>query len=106
MKKRISITASVALAMLFGTALLPQTTSASPSLTSTPLFQDNCVVTGNDDRPLRVRSTPGGRVIGSLKIGTQILAYNVVQDSYGNDWTRIKYRRGFGYVSTQFISCG
>ena len=70
------------------------------------ISQDNCVVVGDNDLPLRVRANPGGKVIGSLKIGTQILDYDVVQDNNGNDWTKIKYGRGFGYISTDFISCG
>ena len=70
------------------------------------ISQDNCVVVGDNDLPLRVRANPGGKVIGSLKIGTQILDYDVVQDNNGNDWTKIKYVRGFGYISTDFISCG
>ena len=68
------------------------------------ISQDNCVVVGDNDLPLRVRANPGGKVIGSLKIGTQILDYDVVQDNNGNDWTKIKYGRGFGYISTDFVS--
>jgi len=41
-----------------------------------------------------------------LKIGTQILAYDLVQDRSGNNWTKIKYGRRFGWVSTDYISCG
>ncbi len=106
MKKIISITATVALAMLFTAVIMPHSTSANASAGSSPLFQDNCVITGSDNRPLRVRATPGGRVIGSLKLGAHILAYGIEQDNYGNDWTRIKYRRGYGYVSTDYVSCG
>ncbi len=106
MKNKLTITATLVLAMIFGTIVLPQTTSANTFTEFTPTTQDNCVVVGDDDRPLRVRATPGGKVIGSLKIGTQILAYDLVQDRYGNNWTKIKFKRGFGYVSTDYISCG
>lgn len=104
MKNKLSIT--LALAMLFGTIILPHTTSAKTTTELTPITQDNCVVVGDNNLPLRVRATPGGRVIGSLKIGTQILAYDLVQDRRGNDWTKIKFGRGFGWVSTDYISCG
>lgn len=106
MKNKLSITAILVLAMLFGTIALPQTTSAYTFRNFTPTTQDNCVVVGDNNLPLRVRATPGGKVIGSLKIGTDIVAYNVVQDRYGNNWTKIKFRRGFGWVSTDYISCG
>lgn len=106
MKKRISITATTAVAMLCAAVFMPHSTSAKANTGSTPLLQDNCVITGSNNRPLRVRATPGGRVIGSLKLGAHILAYGIEQDNYGNDWTRIKYRRGYGYVSTDYVSCG
>lgn len=106
MKNKITITATLVLAMIFGTIVLPQTTSANTFTEFTPTTQDNCVVVGDDDRPLRVRATPGGKIIGSLKIGTQILAYNAVQDRSGNYWTKIKFGRRFGYVSTDYVSCG
>ncbi len=106
MKKRILMTAPIGLALLFGTTLLPVSSAATTTTGSAPLFQDNCVVRGDDDRPLRVRSTPGGRVIGSLKIGANILAYGIEQDNYGNDWTKIRFKRGYGFVSTQYVSCG
>ena len=92
--------------MLFGAIVLPHTTSANAITEFTPTTQDNCVVVGDNNLPLRVRATPGGKIIGKLKIGTQILTYNVVQDNNGDDWTKIKYGRGYGYVSTDFISCG
>lgn len=66
----------------------------------------NCIVKGSNNTPLRVRSNPGGNVIGSLPVGTDIVAYDLVQDGSGENWTMIKYKGGFGYVSTQFISCG
>jgi len=106
MKTKLSITATLVLAMLFGTIVLPQTTSANTFTEFTPITQDNCVVIGDNNLPLRVRATPGGKVIGSLKIGTQILAYDLAQDRNGNNWTKIKFRRGFGWVSTDYVSCG
>lgn len=106
MKKKITITVALLMAMLFGTIVLPQTASADTFTEFTPTNQDNCVVIGDNDKPLRVRATPGGKIIGSLKIGTQILAYNAVQDRSGNYWTKIKFGRRFGYVSTDYVSCG
>lgn len=106
MNKRILTIAPIAMAILFGTVAMPFEISGKARIVSAPLFQDNCVITGTNNKPLRVRATPGGRVIGSLKIGTQILAYGIEQDNFGNDWTKIKYRRGYGFVSTQFVSCG
>jgi len=106
MKNTLSITATLVLAMLFGTIVLPQTASANTITEFTTTTQDNCVVVGNNNLPLRVRATPGGKVIGSLKIGTNIVAYDLVQDRNGNYWTKIKFRKGFGYVSTDYISCG
>jgi len=106
MKNKLTITAILVMFMLFGTIVLPHPTSANPITELTPLRQDNCVVKGDNDTPLRVRATPNGRAIGSLKVGSQIIAYKVVQDSAGNNWTKIKYKKGFGYVWTGFISCG
>ncbi|HRH43516.1 MAG TPA: SH3 domain-containing protein [Pyrinomonadaceae bacterium] len=106
MKEKFSITATLVLAMIFGTIVLPHSSSATTMTELTPTFQDNCVVKGDNDAPLRVRSTPNGKVIGSLKVGADILAYDLVKDKNGKYWTKIKYKKGFGYVSTQFISCG
>lgn len=106
MNKTISIAGTITLAILFGAVAMPYQTAAKPNEVSLPLIQDNCVVRGTNNTPLRVRSTPGGRVIGSLKIGTHILAYGIEQDNNGNDWTKIKYRKGYGFVSTEFVSCG
>lgn len=105
MRKRISMTALL-LAIPFGTMLVPNTTSANKIMELTPTIQQNCVVKGENDTPLRVRATPNGRAIGSLKVGSPIVAYEVVQDSGGNYWTKIKYKKRFGYVWTGFISCG
>jgi hypothetical protein len=107
MNKKFSITSGIVLAMIFGITIMPASTSAS-TIGNGPavFFQDNCVVTGTNNTPLNVRRTPNGRIIGSLKLGAHIVAYDLVQDSNGNDWTKIKFGRGFGYVSTQFISCG
>ncbi len=105
MKMKLSMMAALVVAVFFGTVVFAPAKAAAA--TELPLlFQDNCVVVGDNALPLRVRATPGGRVIGSLKIGTQILAYSVVEDRYGNYWTKIKYKRGFGYVSTDYVSCG
>lgn len=105
MNKKISITFAIAFAMFLSTVVTPvsaTTTGNEPEV----FFQDNCVVTGTNNTPLNVRKTPNGRIIGSLKLGAHIVAYDLVQDSNGNDWTKIKFGRGFGYVSTQFVSCG
>ncbi len=106
MKKRISITATILLAVLFAAVTMPLSTSAKANTGSIPLVQENCVVTGSNNAPLRVRATPGGRVIGSLKLGANILAYGTEQDNYGDYWTKIRFKRGFGYISTRFVSCG
>ena len=105
MKKKLTITATLVLAMLFGTIILPQTTSANTFTEFTPLVQYDCIVVGNDDRPLRVRETPGGKIIGSLKIGTRITVYDVVKDTDGSDWAEIKFRKGIAYVSDEFVNC-
>lgn len=106
MENKIWIIATLLLAMIFGTMLLPNTTSANKITNFTRLRQTNCVVKGDNDTPLRVRATPNGRAIGSVKVGSQIVAYEVVQDSGGNNWTKIKFKKRFGYVWTGFISCG
>lgn len=106
MKNRILITATLAVGMAFSAFILPHSTSAKTTIGSAPLFQDNCVVTGTNNVPLRVRATPNGRVIGSLKLGANIKAYGIEQDNNGDDWTKIKYRKGYGFISTQFVSCG
>lgn len=106
MKNKFLITATLVMLMLFGTIVLSHPTLANTITEFTPTFQDNCVVKGDNDAPLRVRSTPNGKAIGNLKVGTDILAYDVVKDKNGKYWTKIKYKKGFGYVSTQFISCG
>lgn len=103
---KVSMVATIASAVLLGTFALPTSTSANITANAIPIFQDNCVVKGNNDIPLRVRSTPGGRIIGSLKVGAQIRAWNLVQDRNGVDWTKISWKRGYAWVATEFISCG
>lgn len=103
---KLSITGTLALAMLVGAMAMPNSTSANSAAVAMPLYQDNCVVRGNNDIPLRVRSSPNGRIIGSLKIGAQIRAWDVVQDRNGVDWTKISWKRGYAWVATEFISCG
>lgn len=98
MKKKFSITATLILVMLFGTIILPSATSANTITEYSSVTQDDCMVVGQNNLPLRVRATPGGKIIGSLKIGTQIKAYDLVQDKKGNNWTNIKFKKGFGYV--------
>lgn len=103
---KFKIVTSVVLVMLFGTMASTSNASA-PSITGpTTVTQDYCVVIGSNNVPLRVRSAPNGRIIGKVKIGANIKAWDLVQDRYGNDWTKISYGRGYGWVSTQFISCG
>ena len=94
------------LAILFGTTALPTSTSAKETANALPFYQDNCVVRGNNDVPLRVRSSPNGRIIGSLKVGTQIKAWDLTTDRNGVDWTKISFKRGYGWVATEFVSCG
>lgn len=106
MKKKLSITATLILAMFFSIIILPHTALANMFMEWTPMTQDNCVIIGDNNLPLRVRATPGGKIIGSLKIGTQIPVYNAVSDRKGNYWTKIKFGRHFGYVSTDYVSCG
>lgn len=102
---KFSIVATLAVAMLFGTFALPVSTSASTATGAPLAMQDDCVVTGNNDIPLRVRATPGGRVIGSLKVGAYIKAWDI-QTRNGVDWTKISFKRGYGWVATEFVSCG
>lgn len=99
---KISMVVTLFLAMTFGAVAMPTSTSAN----AMPFFPDNCVVRGNNNIPLRVRSTPNGRIIGSLKVGTQIKAWDLTTDSNGVDWTKISFKRGYGWVATEFISCG
>lgn len=88
------------------TTCLSGCSSSAPKSKAPTGSYDNCVVTGNNSTPLRVRSSPGGGIIGSLKVGADIQAYDLVQDRNGENWTKIKFQGGTGYVSTQFISCG
>ncbi|MFT3742898.1 MAG: hypothetical protein QM785_01265 [Pyrinomonadaceae bacterium] len=104
MKK--SIAAMFAAAVLFGLTAMPSSASATTAATVLPLFQDNCVVTGNNNTPLRVRSAPNGRILGSLKVGSQIKAWGLTQDRSGVDWTKISWKKGYAWVATEFISCG
>ena len=104
MKK--SIAAAFAAALLFGSIAVPSSASAVASTTVLPLFQDNCVVQGNNNIPLRVRSAPNGRILGSLKVGSQIKAWDLTQDRNGVDWTKISWKKGYAWVATEFISCG
>lgn len=88
------------------TTCLSGCSSSAPKSKAPTGSYDNCVVKGNNSTPLRVRSSPGGGIIGSLKVGADIQAYDLVQDRNGENWTKIKFQGGTGYVSTQFISCG
>lgn len=106
MKNKFLITATLIPAILFGAIVLPQTTSAKTITESVQATQYNCVTKGSNDIPLRVRKTPGGAVIGTIEIGAAIPASDPVKDRKGKNWTKIKYKKGFGYIPTQFISCG
>lgn len=99
------LVATMGVAMFLGTFAMPNSASASTTAKPVLLMQDDCVVTGNNDIPLRVRSTPGGRVIGSLKVGSNIKAWDI-QTKNGVDWTKISWKRGYGWVATEFVSCG
>lgn len=103
---KLSMAATLALTIIFGAIAMPNSTSAYTTANTTPLIQDNCVVRGNNDIPLRVRSTPNGRIIGSLKVGANIKAWDLTTDRNGVDWTKISFKRGYGWVATEFISCG
>lgn len=103
---KLTLKATLALGIAFAAMLMPNSTSASTATDAIPIFQDNCVVRGNNDIPLRVRSAPNGRIIGSLKVGTQIKAWDLVTDRNGVDWTKISFKRGYGWVATEFVSCG
>lgn len=103
---KTSITATFAAALLFASIAVPGSASATTAATVLPPFQDNCVVKGSNNIPLRVRSTPNGRILGSLKVGSQIKAWDLVQDRNGVDWTKISWKKGYAWVATEFISCG
>ncbi len=103
---KFSKVATLALTMVFGAVVLPGAAAADTAAEFVPLIQDNCVVRGNNSAPLRVRSTPNGRIIGSLKVGTQIKAWDLTTDRNGVDWTKISFKRGYGWVATEFVSCG
>ena len=103
---KISMIATLGLAMVFGAIAMPNSSSANTAADAMPFYQDNCVVRGNNDIPLRVRSSPNGRIIGSLKVGTQIKAWDLATDRNGVDWTKISFKRGYGWVATEFVSCG
>ncbi len=105
MKNKLSITATLMLAMLFGTIVLPSAASANTLMEFTPMNQDNCYVVGNNNVPLNVRKTPNGRIIGKLKVGADIKAWDIVTDRNGYDWTKITWGRGYAWVATEFISC-
>ncbi|MBK8303514.1 MAG: hypothetical protein WBC19_07550 [Pyrinomonadaceae bacterium] len=102
---KFSIVAVFAAAVLLGTFTMTSSTAASTTTGAMLFVQDDCVVIGNNDVPLRVRSTPGGRVIGSLNVGSNIKAWDI-QTKNGVDWTKISWKRGYGWVATEFVSCG
>lgn len=103
---KTSLAAAFAVALLFGSIAMPTSASATAEATFFPIFQDNCVVKGNNNIPLRVRSAPNGRILGSLKVGSQIKAWDLTQDRNGVDWTKISWKKGYAWVATEFISCG
>ena len=65
-------------------------------------------VYAENGKSLNVRDTPGGAVVGSLKVGTQVYVYTITSDN----WALITYRYnkpGYGigdyacYVSRRFL---
>lgn len=107
MKNKLTVTATLVLAMGFGIIVLPTTASAETFVNFTPTTQDICVVRErNNNAPLNVRKTPNGRIIGKLQVGEQIEAWDVVTDRNGYDWTKITWGNGYAWVATEFISCG
>jgi uncharacterized protein YraI len=70
-------------------------------LTAAGVAQAECVVTDPTGTPLNIRSSPNGRIVGTLRNGARVTIETVTYDSQGRAWANI----GVGWVFREFISC-
>ena len=69
---------------------------------------ETCKVADPSGTPLKYRSAPYGKVIGSLKNGTSVYVNGEKYDSNGNLWVRAfssKTNKFLGWVYYDYLSC-
>lgn len=66
-----------------------------------------CTVTDPTGTPLNIRNAPGGRVIGTLRNGTEVYIEELRSDEQGRAWAKVSNpnRRSLGWVFREFVSC-
>lgn len=69
-----------------------------------------CIVKDPTGTPLNVRSHPNGKILQTLKNGTEVIFYEETTDKKGNSWTQIGgYENGrikeFGWVFSPYLQC-
>lgn len=72
--------------------------------------EDVCKVTDPTGTPLNIRATPNGKVVGTLKNGTEVYVEEDGSDDKGRAWAKISTtskgkKKVLGWVLREFISC-
>jgi hypothetical protein len=69
---------------------------------------DRCKVTDPTGTPLKVRSAPNGKVIGTLGNGVLVSVIEYKDDANGKPWVDVadyKTKKPIGWVFREFVSC-
>jgi hypothetical protein len=72
--------------------------------------EDVCKVTDPTGTPLNVRATPNGKIVSTLKNGTEVYIEEAASDDKGRPWAKVSAtnkgkKRVLGWVLREFISC-
>lgn len=73
-----------------------------------PIANANYCVVATYQGNLRIRNSPGGRIIGALPRGSRFQAYDTQYDIYGSTWVHVQpvdTRYPVGWVSGNHIAC-
>lgn len=80
---------------------------ATLAFSTTAYAEMPCVVADPTGSPLNYRASPGGKILGSLKNGTEITVPDIAYyDKKGKAWVKI-WRKGkyLGYAFSDYIYC-
>lgn len=96
------MTRSVALMAFCGIALLAAAVPAAAQKTG------RCMVSDPTGTPLNIRTSPQGRIVGTISNGSMVRVASMSRDGKGQAWAYIvRWEDGssIGWVFREFISC-
>lgn len=84
-------------------------TGLALTFTAGPVFaQTFCYVSDPTGTPLNIRIEPNGRIVGTIRNGTQVTIGEEREDERGRSWVFIRNLdsgRGIGWVYRNFLNC-